>query len=294
MAINLWLQIRGAALSGSVRKNDVVAFQGVRGAFSEAAAVKYYGRPVELEPCRSFDDVFEKVTGGEATSGIVPIENSLTGSIHRNYDLLLKYDLWIAGETHVRVVHNLIAHPGVKIEEIKRVYSHPQGLSQCEKFLSAYPHFEQVSAYDTAGSVQLIKKNGWRDAAAIASSRAAEWYEMEILRKGIEDNVENFTRFLVLIKNRETPNGADKTSIVFSTEDIPGALFKSLSVFALRDLSLSKLESRPLHGKPWEYFFYLDIEDNIDNERCKNAINHLRETANLLKILGCYRRGLEE
>lgn len=267
---------------------ELVAFQGVRGAYSEAAIHTYYKNPVDLMPCNSFDDVFDAVTTGTVTAGMIPIENSLTGSIHRNYDLLLKYDLWIVGETQVRVMHNLIVHPGIRFEEIKRIYSHPQGLSQCEKFLAQFPAIELVPAYDTAGSVQLIKEKGWKDAAAIASRRAAEFYGMEIIKEGIEDIAENFTRFLLLKKDRFVPQGANKTSIVFSTANIPGALFKSLSVFALRDIGLSKIESRPLHGKPWQYLFYVDIEDNIENERCRNAINHLQEITNFFKVLGCY------
>ncbi|MCH7782934.1 prephenate dehydratase, partial [candidate division KSB1 bacterium] len=157
-----------------------VAFQGNRGAFSEAAAMKYYNSDVDLKPLHSFDDVFEQVTAQEVNAGVLPIENSLTGPIHRNYDLLLKNDLWIVGETQVRVIHNLIAHPGTKIEDLKQVYSHPQGLAQCEKFLSKHPEIENFPAYDTAGSVQMIKEKKMLHAAAIASKRAAEYYGMEI------------------------------------------------------------------------------------------------------------------
>lgn len=267
---------------------ELVAFQGIRGAYSEAAIRTYYKHSVDLVPCNAFDDVFDAVTTGRVTAGMIPIENSLTGSIHRNYDLLLKYDLWIVGETQVRVMHNLIVHPGIRFEEIKRIYSHPQGLSQCEKFLAQFPSIELIPAYDTAGSVQLIREKGWKDAGAIASRQAAEFYSMEIIKEGIEDIAENFTRFLLLKKDRFVPQGANKTSIVFSTENVPGALFKTLSVFALRDIGLSKIESRPLHGKPWQYLFYLDIEDNIENERCRNAINHLQEITNFFKVLGCY------
>ena len=269
-----------------------VAFQGNRGAFSEAAAMKYYNGDVDLKPLHSFDDVFEQVTAQEVNAGVLPIENSLTGAIHRNYDLLLKNDLWIVGETQVRVIHNLIAHPGTKIEDLKQVYSHPQGLAQCEKFLSKHPEIENFPAYDTAGSVQMIKEKKLLHAAAIASKRAAEYYGMEIIEEGIEDFEENYTRFIVLEKNHSIAKDANKTSIVFSMENNPGSLFKCLSVFALRDISLSKIESRPLYGKPWQYFFYLDIEENVENERCKNAINHIQEITDFFKVLGCYRNGL--
>ncbi len=268
-----------------------VAFQGNRGAYSEAASKNYFGGDVDLLPCHSFDDVFDEVIGGAAGAGVLPIENSLTGSIHRNYDLLLKYNVWIVGETYVRVMHSLIVHPGTELGQIKRVYSHPQGLSQCEKFLAQFPQWELVPAYDTAGSVQIIKETGNKDAAAIASRHAAEFYGMSVLKEGIEDIEENFTRFIVIRKDKEIFPDADMTSIVFSTSNVPGALFKTLSVFALRDIGLSKIESRPLHGKPWQYFFYLDIEDNIENRRCERAIAHLQEITDFFKVLGCYRRG---
>ena len=268
-----------------------VAFQGNRGAYSEAASKSYFGDGIDLLPCHSFDDVFERVIRGDAGAGVLPIENSLTGSIHRNYDLLLKFNVWIVGEAYVRVMHSLIVHPGTTLEEIKKVYSHPQGLSQCEKFLAQYPHWELVPAYDTAGSVQIIKEEKLKDAAAIASRHAADFYGMAVLKEGIEDIEENFTRFIVIRKDKAVFPDADMTSIVFSTSNVPGALFKSLSVFALRDIGLSKIESPPLHGKPWQYFFYLDIEDNIENKRCERAINHLQEITDFFKVLGCYRRG---
>ncbi|MFC1733152.1 prephenate dehydratase, partial [candidate division KSB1 bacterium] len=249
---------------------------------------------IDFVPCHTFNDVFEKVSHKEVQYGIIPIENSFTGQVYQNFDLLLEHDLWITGETQVRVVHNLIAHPGAAFDEIKKVYSHPQGLGQCQKFLLEHPHIEQVPAYDTAGSVQIIKEEGLRDAAAIASRNAAEFYGMNILKEEIEDIKQNYTRFLVLNKDRIIPERADKTSIVYTLKNVPGILFRSLSVFALRDIGLSKIESRPLHGKPWQYYFYLDIEDCIENERCINAINHLKEITDFLKILGSYEHGLEE
>ncbi|MFC1493237.1 prephenate dehydratase [candidate division KSB1 bacterium] len=267
-----------------------IAYQGIKGAYSEEAALKYFGGEKYSVPCRIFEDVFEKVSNGEAEAGVLPIENSFTGAVYQNYDLLLKSQLWISGETHIRIKHNLIAHPGAKIEDIKKVYSHPQGLGQCRKFLNKYPGIEQMAAGNTAESVQLIKENGWKDAAAIASKNAADYYEMEIIGEGIEDIEENYTRFLILTKERNVPEGADKTSIVYSVNNTPGALYKSLSVFALRDIGLSKIESRPLHGKPWEYFFYIDIDESIVNKNCSNALNHLREIADYFKVLGSYCR----
>ncbi len=268
-----------------------VAFQGVRGAYSEAAVEQLIKETIEIVPLHSFDDVFDAVENGEADRGVIPIENSLTGSIHRNYDLLLKRNLWIMGETKVRIVHNLIVNKNVAFGDIRKIYSHPQGLSQCEKFLSKYPDIENIPAYDTAGSAKMIKEEKMLDSAAIASKQAAFHYDMVILEEGIEDLEENYTRFFILSKSKIINDNANKTSIVFSVKNEAGALFKSLSVFSLRDINLLKIESRPVHGKPWDYYFYLDIEENINNEKGMKAINHLEEITSYLKILGCYPKG---
>lgn len=265
-----------------------VAFQGERGAYSEAAALDFFGQEIEPLPCASFDLVFQRVEKGACERGIVPIENSLAGSIHRNYDLLLQHDLSIVGEVNLRIVHCLIVHPGVELGEIRQVYSHPQALAQCEGYLDGLPGVERVPTYDTAGSVKLILEQGIRDGAAIASRQAARVYDMAVLAEGIEDDPENYTRFLVLAKEDIAPEGPAKTSIVYSVPHLPGSLFKSLGVFALRDINLTKIESRPLKGKPWEYIFYLDFEGNMAEERCKNALNHLREYATFLRVLGSY------
>jgi prephenate dehydratase len=267
-----------------------IAFQGERGAYSEAAALGFFGQQIEPLPCASFDLVFQRVEGGTCERGIVPIENSLAGSIHRNYDLLLQHDLSIVGEINLRIVHCLIAHPGVGLGEIRRIYSHPQALAQCEGYLDGLPGVERVPTYDTAGSVKLILEQGIREGAAIASRQAARVYNMAMLAEGIEDDAENYTRFLVLARDEIVPEGPAKTSIVYSVPHLPGSLFKSLSVFALRDINLTKIESRPLKGKPWEYIFYLDFEGSMAEERCKNALNHLREYATFLRVLGSYPR----
>jgi prephenate dehydratase len=267
-----------------------VAFQGERGAYSEIAARRFLGERIELCPCESFDLVFKRVESGRVDSGVIPIENSLAGSIHQNYDLLLKHRLRIVGELNLRVVHNLIANPGTKLASIRTIYSHPQALMQCQSNTAKLRQVRIVPAYDTAGSVKKIKEEKLLDAAAIASDLAAKIYGMKILKRQIQDNSENFTRFLVLRKKAVAPANANKTSIVFSIRNAPGALFRSLSVFALRDIDLYKIESRPLHGKPWEYLFYVDFAGSLKDRNCRNAVAHLGEIASFMKILGSYPR----
>ncbi|HJR79976.1 MAG TPA: prephenate dehydratase, partial [Anaerolineales bacterium] len=261
-----------------------VAFQGEPGAYSEQAVFDYFGS-VETLPCQSFDVVFDSVVHGVSDFGMIAIENSLAGSIHQNYDLLLRHDLHIVGEYPLRVQHCLIALPGVKKSDIKKVISHPQALGQCAGYLRGLGvKAEQV--YDTAGSVKMVMESGARDTAAIASRRAAELYEMQILEEGIEDDPENYTRFLAIAKESVIPNGEAKTSIVFTLKNQPGALFKALSVFALRDIDLTKIESRPLQGKPWEYLFYIDFIGAAHEETARKALDHLGEYALMLRVLG--------
>ena len=265
-----------------------VAFQGEPGAYSEQAVFNYFGQ-IETQPCESFDAVFDAVVSNSSESALIPIENSLAGSIHQNYDLLLRHDLHIVGEYPLRVQHCLITLPHVKKSDIKKVISHPQALGQCAAYLRALGvKVEQV--YDTAGSVKMLKESGARDTAAIASRRAAEIYGMQILEEGIEDNAENYTRFLAIAKESVIPNGEAKTSIVFTLKNQPGALFKALSVFALRDIDLTKIESRPLQGKPWEYLFYIDFIGATHEETVRKALDHLSEYALMLRVLGSYPR----
>ncbi|MFC1551408.1 prephenate dehydratase [Candidatus Latescibacterota bacterium] len=270
-----------------------VAFQGELGAYSELATCEYFGSEVTVVPKETFSEVFEAVSSGETDHGTLPFENSLTGSIHENYDLMLDHDLVITGEIKLRIVHNLIVNKGVKLADIKRVYSHPQALSQCKKFLSGLGNVELVSVYDTAGAARDIQKSGSLDEAAIASAQAAVDYDLEIIESGIESNHMNFTRFHVLSRELNDEAEDSKTSIVFSTKNIPGGLFKSLSVFALRDIDLYKIESRPLHGTPWKYIFYLDFGGDIRQDVTKKAIAHLEEIAAFLKFLGSYPKGKE-
>ncbi len=252
-----------------------------------------YGPDVELVPEPSFELVFRCVEKGVCSHGVVPIENSLAGSVHRNYDLLLQHQLHIVGEINVRIVHQLIANPGVSLADVRRVYSHPQALAQCEASLTALAGVEVLPTYDTAGSVKLIKEQGLRDAAAIASRRAAEIYEMHILRSNMEDVPDNYTRFLALAPEPALPSGPSKTSLVFAFKNVPGSLFKMLSVFALRDIDLTKIESRPLRGRPWEYIFYLDFEGSMEEERCRRAVEHLSEIAAMVRVFGSYPRAAQ-
>ena len=265
-----------------------VAFQGERGSFSEEAAYKLLGRSIRVQPCEAFADIFEAVVSGRTKYCLAPIENTLAGSVYENYDLLLKHDLHIVGEVNLRIVHNLVAFPGTTLKGLRQVYSHPVALAQCNRFFARHPKVEKIPFYDTAGSVKMLAERRIPVAAAIASRTAAVVYGARILQVHLEDHHENFTRFLLLSRTVSASRRANKVSIVFSTPNAPGALFKCLSVFALRDIDLSKMESRPLRGRPWEYFFYLDFIGNVKEERCRNALAHLGEVTNFLRVLGCY------
>jgi prephenate dehydratase len=267
-----------------------LAFQGEPGAYSEAAALEHFGPATVTIPCETFDAVFAAVEAGTCGGGLVPIENSLAGSIHRNYDLLLQHSLPIVGEHYLRVQHCLIAHPGVALAEIRKVISHPQGLAQCEKYLRSLPGVKSEAVYDTAGSVKMVREQGDRSVAAIASRRAAEVYGMAILAEGIEDDPANFTRFLAIASQPVAPGEDAKTSIAFTLRNVPGSLFKALSVFALRDLDLTKIESRPLVGKPWDYLFYIDFAGSTADPTVTRALDHLGEYAPMLRVLGSYPR----
>ena len=264
-----------------------IAYQGEPGAYSEAAALRFSAH-AQVMPCESFDDVFAAVNSDRTSHGILPIENSIGGSIHRNYDLLVEHELPVVSEVLLQVSHNLLAFPGTKMEDIRKVYSHPQGLAQCESFLSSLKGVEIVATYDTAGSAKMIRDKQLKDAAAIASARAAEVFGLESLAAGIQDFKENITRFIVVSKTPADPQSADKMMIVFTLPNTPGALFKALSVFALRDIDLTKLESRPVRGRAFEYLFYADIAMPDQDLACARALVHLAEFATSLRTLGSY------
>lgn len=288
-----------------------IAFQGEPGAYSEAAVLAHFnsnssGTAPTPVPCSSFELVFDRVANGNCDFGLVPIENSLAGSIHGNYDLLLRHNLRVVGEYLLRVQHCLIARPGAVLGNIRRVISHPQALAQCDGYLHSLPQPAGTdnsgviieAVYDTAGSVKMVSEGEDLTVAAIASRRAAELYGMSILAEGIEDNPANFTRFLAIALSTtppplDTPTTTEsdsKTSIVFSLDNQPASLFKALSVFALRNINLTKIESRPYVGKPWEYMFYIDFAGSVEEKAVQRALAHLDEYATTLRVLGSYPR----
>jgi prephenate dehydratase len=284
-----------------------VAIQGELGSFSHEAAERMLPG-CAVVPCARSSEVFDRVEGGSVAAAVIPIENSLAGTVAEHADLLVSRNVFVLGEFQLRIVHNLIASPGVKFNSIRKVFSHPVALDQCRIFFQKHPGIEPVSFYDTAGSVKHVVSQHLPDAAGIAGRHAAREYSGKILQAGIEDDKRNFTRFFLIRKvpakkasaaarkgsgaanpayQRFIPAGANKTSIAFKVKNVPGALFKSLSVFALRDISLSKIESRPLRGRPWEYIFYVDFLRG-DDEPARNALQHLGEVAEFVKVLGIY------
>src|SRR3984957_15195827 len=287
-----------------------IAIQGERGSFSHEAAEKMIPGCTIISCARSAE-VFDRVEKGSAAAAVIPIENSLAGTVAEHADLLVARDVFIQGEFRLRIVHNVIAAPGGKLSALRRAFSHPVALDQCRDFFRPPPQVEPVPFYDTAGSVKHVVAEHFPDAAGIAGHHAAREYSGKILQAGIEDDKRNFTRFLLLRKmpaargakgsrkgtakdqaatlnQRLVPAGANKTSIAYRLKNQPGALFKSLSVFALRDLSLSKIESLPMRGRPWEYVFYVDFLCG-DDEPARNALRHLAEVAEFVKVLGIYR-----
>ena len=264
-----------------------VAIQGERGAFSHEAAQRALGDDIEIVPCETFDALFAAAVEGRADRALVPIENSLHGSIHENYDRLSSRDLHIVGEVPLRVRQCLIVHPGSSLETLRRVASHPVALAQCRRFFAAHPHLEAVVAYDTAGSVRDLMRDGPVTSGAIGSTLAARLYGGQVLLEGIEDDPQNYTRFLVLSREPGPLDAATKTSLVFTLRHEPGALHRAIGAFSLRGVDLAKIESRPLRGRPWEYLFYLDVLGD-PRGATGEALAELRGMAASMRILGSY------
>lgn len=269
-------------------KKQTVYFQGEQGSFSEQAAQKIFGRNVDAVPRPVFADVFRSVEQSRNTFGIVPIENSVFGSIHQNYDLLLKHHLFIVGETQLRIELNLAALPGTKLKDIKQIYSQPQALGQCEKFLGSLKNVKVIAFHDTAAAARMIREERRKDSAAIASEAAIRHHRLRILQRNVESDHENYTRFLVLAQKPIPIKGRAKTSLAFAVKDTPGALFKALAVFTLRDINLLKIESRPFIGKPWQYLFYVDIDGDLHDEKIQRALHHLQEVCSFVRVFGSY------
>ncbi len=266
-----------------------VAFQGVEGAFSEDAVALFF-HEVQTLPCPDFESVFRAVEQGEADYGMVPVENSLEGTVAVVNDLLLENDLIIVGEVLVPVVHCLMVNPGSDITRIRRVYSHPQALGQCRSFLAKYPHWEKVPSFDTAGSARHVRDNGVLEEAAIASCRAAKFYGLEVLREGVQNSDENFTRFFALQKASRLLDRGDKTSLAFATRNVPGMLHEAMGAFASRGINMTKVESRPRKGRAWEYVFFVDIDGHVNDPKVAEALTDLVRRAAFVKVLGSYPR----
>ncbi|MBI2427939.1 MAG: prephenate dehydratase [Ignavibacteriales bacterium] len=272
-------------------KKITVSFQGEYGAFSEKAALSYFGSNCTPVPRQNFRDVFDDVQKRRSLFGVIPIENSVFGSIAQNYDLLLEYPLSVVGELKLRIHHCLMAMPGTSIAGVRHIYSHPQALGQCEVFLQTMKQSTIHQYYDTAGAAKMIAEERRSDAAAIASEQAARHYGLKIIRKNIETDHRNFTRFLILSKKPTGIIRHGKTSIIFATKHQPGSLVHCLSAFADRKINLLKIESRPLIGKPWEYIFFVDVDSDKRNKEFLKALRELSDHATFVKILGSYKFG---
>jgi prephenate dehydratase len=278
-----------AAPPGGAGEGPVaVAIQGEAGSYSHAAALQVHGPDLLLVPRPTFDTLFRAVQDGDAARGIVPIENSLAGSVHENYDLLRTHALHVVAETHVRVRHCLVVRPGTAPDTIRRVASHPVALAQCRRFFAERPNVLAVPAYDTAGSVRDLMDDRVAADAAIGSALAARLYGAQVLIEGIEDHPENHTRFLVVAREPAPLEGTSKTSLVFTLPNVPGSLHRALGVFAERGVDLTKIESRPLPGRPWEYAFYLDVLGDPQAD-VGAALEQLQSIAGELRVLGAYR-----
>jgi prephenate dehydratase len=263
-----------------------VAIQGEAGSFSHEAARQMVPECTVI-PCARSAEVFDRLEGKSVAAAVIPIENSLAGSVAEHFDLLLARKVFVQREFRLRIVHNLIAAPGVKRSQIRHAYSHPVALEQCRDFFQSNPQIQAMPFYDTAGSVKHVIETGLRDAAGIAGRNAASVYEGRILAAGIEDNKQNFTRFFLVRRAKQIMPRANKTSIAFGLKNVSGALHKALTAFAARGISLSKIESRPMRGRPWEYVFYVDYLRG-DDKQARSALKDLAQVADMVKVLGIY------
>ena len=264
----------------------IVAFQGVKGAYSEDAVFMWSPRASALE-CPEFLDLFDAVRTGRADLGMLPVENSIEGSVTAANDLLFRSDLKVVGEVMVRIRHCLIGHRDAELSDIRRVYSHPQALAQCRDLLTSHPEWQKVPAFDTAGSVRMVRERGDREEAAIASRRAAETYGMKVLLEDVQSIRDNITRFFVLSREPSVDRG-DKTALAFTTKNKPGALFECLRDFASHEVNITKLESRPWQGRTWEYVFYLDLDGDARDGKVAAAFHELQESASCVRVFGSF------
>ena len=272
-----------------------VAYQGIEGAYSEAALYKHFGKNVEAIGYETFDDVFEAVKKGEVDCGILPFENTIAGSLIRNYDLLVKEDVFAIAEVFFRIRHNLLSHKRNVLKNIKEAYSHPHALEQCREFLQKHK-IKPIPEYDTAGAAKLVKERGKKEEAAIASELCAGIYSLEIIKRGIETSKHNTTKFLVIVKKGNVPSNLkkEKTSIAFKTKHYPGALVNCLQRLSKNGINMTKLESRLIPENPWEYLFYVDFEGGMDDKNVKLALSEMDAAATFIKVLGSYPMGKKE
>ncbi|WZL73191.1 prephenate dehydratase [Clostridiaceae bacterium 35-E11] len=267
-----------------------VGFQGVSGSFSEQALLAYFGHNVDPYPVNMFEDVFTSLKKNQIDYGVLPIENSSTGAISQVYDLLNKYDCYIVGEICVKVNHHLLGIKGTQIKDIVEVYSHPQAFEQSSEFLNQYPHWKLIPYYNTAKSAEFVENKGSKNIAAVGSEKAAALYHLDILAANINSNTTNTTRFVVIGKELIRKDSLNKVSIVLSTEHKAGCLYNVLRHFAQNNINMLKIESRPIKDIPWEYFFYIDFEGNLEDETIRIAINSMKRDSHYFKILGNYEK----
>ena len=269
-----------------------VAYQGIPGSFSYQAVRLYFGNSIEFVSKSSFDDVFELLDRGDVDWGILPVENSSVGMISRVFDLLYQYNLNIRGELYLEVQHNILGLPGAQLKDIEEVYSHPQAIEQCNKFLGEHPNWKVIPFFDTAKSAKWVKEQGVPKFAAIASTEAAELYGLDVISSRIQDNSSNYTRFIVIAKEDRVDCDCNKISLNISLSHTPGSLYRVVEQFAKNDLNMLSIKSRPIVTKPFEYMFYIDFEGNLKDDNVRNAIEGIRCHCSSFKILGNYKAGI--